>query len=197
MRAVPLDLLVAEYLGLVRLDADPELEPVRGLVRARPGRDHGRQARRQLGVEHGRRDPDPLLTPALPDLVEARAVEELAEDVRDVLGDDPRAVVLDRDPEGLGTGPTDLDLDVGEDLGLLAGVERVVDGLLDRGDHPADGRVEAEQVLVLLEELRDRDRTLLPRELLSERQARPPPFLPPAPRPLRARASPGDRSRGP
>ena len=71
--------------------------------------------------------------------VELRAVEQLAEDRRDLLLDDARAVVADRDAEprllaGRGGRPCSHDLDVtdvGQDAGLLAGVERVVHRLLD------------------------------------------------------------------
>ena len=50
---------------------------------------------------------------------------------------------------------------LGQDAGFLAGVERVVDGFLDGGEQRLRGVVEAEQVAVLGEELRDRDLALL------------------------------------
>jgi hypothetical protein len=43
-----------------------------------------------------------------------------------------RAVVLDRHAEAVLALGRDLDRDLGQDPGLLAGVERVVDGFLDR-----------------------------------------------------------------
>ena len=49
------------------------------------------------------------------------------------------------------------DDDVGQDAGLLAGVERVVDGLLDGGQQGLARVVEAQQVAVLGEELADGD----------------------------------------
>ena len=51
----------------------------------------------------------------------------------------------------------DVDPDLGQDAGLFAGVERVVDGFLDRGQQGLARIVEAEQVAVLGEELADRD----------------------------------------
>jgi hypothetical protein len=170
MGPVPLHLLPGDHLGLVGLDPDRELEPGGGILRVRPGDDEGRNPRGELGVEDRRRDPDPLLPPALLDLVEPGAVEELPEDEGDLGGDDPRAVVLNGHPEDLVGDPLHLDEDVGEDLGLLAGVEGVVHRLLHRGDDPPRGGIEAEEVLVLLEELGDADGPLLLREVLSEGQ---------------------------
>ena len=62
---------------------------------------------------------------------------------------------------GLEREVVDLDRQLGEDAGLLAGVERVVDGFLDRGEQGLRRVVEAEQVAVLGEELGDRDLALL------------------------------------
>jgi hypothetical protein len=55
----------------------------------------------------------------------------------------------------------DRDPDFGEDPRLLAGVQRVVDGFLYRGQQGLARVVEAEQVAVLREELADRDLLLL------------------------------------
>jgi hypothetical protein len=80
-------------------------------------------------------------------------------------GDDAGAVVLDCDAEaGLGE-LADLDADVRQDAGLLGRVERIVDALLHRRQDRLRGIVEAEQVSVLGEELRDGDVALLLREL--------------------------------
>ena len=104
--------------------------------------------------------------------VELRAVEQLTEYLRHLLLDDPGAVVLDDHHEaalalrelrasGLQSEVVDLDRELGEDARLLARVERVVDGFLDRGEEGLRGVVEAEEVAVLDEELGDRDLALL------------------------------------
>jgi hypothetical protein len=116
------------------------------------------------------REGTPVLPPALLDLVKPGAVEELPEDEGHLGGDDPRAVVLHGHPEDLLRDPLYLDEDVREYHGLLAGVEGIVHRLLHRGDDPPGGGVEAQEVLVLLEELGDADGPLLPGELLSEAQ---------------------------
>src|SRR5262249_46954511 len=59
-----------------------------------------------------------------------------------------------------------------EDAALLAGVERVVHRLLDRGEQRLGRTVETEQVAVLGEELGDRDLALLGGHLLRRRSAR-------------------------
>ena len=102
--------------------------------------------------------------------VELGAVEQLAEDLRNLGLDDSRAVVLDHHQEaplalgqlgitlaGFEREVVDLDRQLGKDAGLLAGVEGVVHGFLDRGEQRLGGIVEAQQVAVLREELGDRD----------------------------------------
>ncbi len=154
-------------LGLVVLGVDDELV-VAGLARVRrPGGDLRRRAAGELGVEDGRGDADALLAAGLLALVEPRAVQQLPEDLRDLLLRDARAVVLD-DERVVVAGLPDLDVDVGQDAGLLGGVERVVDGLLDGRDERPGLRVEPEHVLVLLEELGDGDRPLARGELVGD-----------------------------
>jgi len=92
--------------------------------------------------------------------VELRAVEELAEDLRDLRLDDAGAVVLDRDAEAVLGEELDLDTDRREDPGLLARVQRVVDRLLDGGQECLLGIVEPQQVAVLGEELGNGDLAL-------------------------------------
>ena len=58
-------------------------------------------------------------------------------------------------------GRFDVDPDLRQDAGLFAGVERVVDRFLDRGEQRLARVVEAQQVAVLGEELADRDVALL------------------------------------
>jgi hypothetical protein len=94
--------------------------------------------------------------------------------VLDLTPDDARAVVDDGDAVlgGLGRGGSlwlevlNDDRDVRKDPGFLAGVEGVVDGLLDRGEQRLSRVVEAEEVAVLGEELGDGDVPLLGRHRL-------------------------------
>ena len=114
-----------------------------------------------------------MLPAALPQAVELRAVEQLAEDQRDLLLDDAGAVVLDADLEAVGAGLLDVDPDLGQDAGLFAGVERVVDRFLHRGEQRLARIVEAQQVAVLGEELAHRDVALLRRHALGRGAAAP------------------------
>ena len=119
--------------------------------------DHDRFAGGELTVHARGADPDALLAAALAQPVELGSVEQLAEDAWDLALDDARAVVGDDDAVPVLGHLSDLDLEIGQDPGLLAGVERVVDRLLDRGQQRLGGAVEAQQVPVLGEELADRD----------------------------------------
>src|SRR6185369_2815482 len=111
-----------------------ELELVR--LRLLPGArdDADGLAGRQQAVHARRGDADALLAAALAELVELAAVEKLPEDPGDLLADDAGAVVLDAHAEAVVdvlADWEDLDRDLGQDPGLLAGVERVVDRFLD------------------------------------------------------------------
>ncbi len=99
--------------------------------------------------------------------MEARAVEELPEHFGHLLFRDARPVVLD-DEAVVVARLGDFHVDVGLDARLLRGVERVVHRLLDGGDQPAGSAVEAQHVLVLLEELGDGDLPLALRQLLCD-----------------------------
>ena len=88
-----------------------------------------------LRVEHRCRYPDTLLAPGLADLVKPRAVEEFAKDIRHLHRDDTGTVVFDNNPENIVPGFFDADVNIGKHLRLLAGIERVIHGFLDRGDN--------------------------------------------------------------
>jgi len=70
-----------------------------------------------------------------------------------LLLDDARAVVKHGDAKAFGVGLLDGDFEVREDAALLASVEAVVDGLLDRGEKRFPLVIESEQVAVLGEKL--------------------------------------------
>ena len=143
-------------------------------------RDADRLAGGELPVHRRRGDADALLAARLLQPVELRAVEQLAEDLRHLRLDDARGRCPAR-PRRSGPRPSSARrpasrprgarswtsiVQLGQDAGLLAGVERVVDGFLDRGEERLRGVVEAEQVAVLDEELGDRDLALLLRQRL-------------------------------
>ena len=153
--------LAVENLRLVPLGVDLDFEVVGRLLLADLRDDLHRLAGRQHAVHAGRADADALLPAALPQAVELRAVEQLAEDQRDLLFDDAGAVVLHADFEAVGAGRLDVDPNLGQDAGLFAGVERVVDRFLDRRQQRLPRIVEAQQVAVLGEELADGDIALL------------------------------------
>src|SRR6266446_6257807 len=138
------------------------------LARLRTGIDSVWSRRR---LHAGRRDADPLLAATHAQPVELRTVEELGEDRRNLLADDAGAVVADGHPEArrlaggrrrgaVARRDLEPDDDIGQDARFLGRVERVVDGFLDAGEERLSRIVEAEQVAVLGEELRDRDRPL-------------------------------------
>ena len=111
----------------------------------------------ELAVHHHTRDADALLTAGLADGVEARTEEQLSEHLGDAVAGDAGAVVLDLqfDDVALRIGLADADFDVRQNARFLARVEGVVHGLLDGRDEGAVEAVKAEEVLVLLKELRD------------------------------------------
>ena len=96
---LPVDLLVLEDPRLVLLGVDLDFEVVGGAARAGARDDLHRLAGGEQAVHAGRGDADALLAAAHAQAVELRAVEQLAEDQRDLLADDAGAVVDDRDPE--------------------------------------------------------------------------------------------------
>ena len=89
--------------------------------------------------------------------MEFRAVEQLAEDQRDLLFENARAVVLHADFEAVRAGGLDMDPNLGQDAGLFASVERIVDRFLDGGEQGFARVVEAEQMPVLGKKLADAD----------------------------------------
>ena len=108
-------------------------------------------------MHSGGADADALLAAAHPHAVELRAVEQLAEDQRDLLFDDARPVVLHADLVAVLADALDVDPDFGQDAGLFAGVQGVVDGLLDGGQQGLARVVETQQVPILGEKLADGD----------------------------------------
>src|SRR5262245_50615865 len=144
------------------------------LALADPARDPDRLAGRDLPVHGCRGDPDALLAAGLLEAMELRTVQELPEDLRHLGLDDARPIVLDHHEEAtfalgqlgvplhrLEAEVAYLDVQLRQDAGLLAGVEGVVHRFLDRSEQGRGGVVEAGQVPVLREELRDGDLALL------------------------------------
>ena len=155
---------IADDVGAVLRGVHFEDHLVRDLARAGLGEDAHRLAGGDQAVHAGSGDADALLASAHLEAVELRAVEQAPEDVLDLLADDARAVVLHDDDVAvfgdLGL-VDDLDGDVGQDPGFLAGVEGVIDGFLDGRQQGLARVIEAEEVAVLGEELGDGDVTLL------------------------------------
>ena len=83
--------------------------------------------------------------------------KQLAENQRDLLFEDARPVVLHADPEAVLRGRLDVDPHFREDARLFAGVQGVVDRLLDGGQQGLPRIVETEKMAVLGKELADRD----------------------------------------
>src|SRR3990167_9413235 len=118
-----------------------------------------RLANGELPIHARSRDPHPLLAARLAQLVEFRAIEELAEDAGDLVLDNARTVVLHHDTR-LPVALAHLHADLGKYPCFLASIERVVHRLFDGGHQRLGRRVEPEQVTVLEKELRNGDFTL-------------------------------------
>ncbi len=121
------------------------------------GDDHGLVS---LGVDLDLELVDSLLAARLPQGVELGAIEKLAEDAGNLRLHDAGAVVLDHDAEASLADLGDHDREIRKDSRFLAGVQRVVHGLLDGREQRLRGAVETQQVAVLGEELADRDLAL-------------------------------------
>ncbi len=156
-------------IRLVVLGIDAKLDSVGRTALSSLARDDHRFPRRELPVETGGTDSDSLLPARLLEPVKLRSVEELREDLRHLRLDDARTVVLDNHAEapcgrrtrGLsgncGRHLPNLDENVGQDSRLLTRIERVVDGLLDRGEERLGRIVETQEMPILRKELADRD----------------------------------------
>ena len=117
--------------------------------------DDDRLAGGHQSIHASRGNADSLLPSTHLQSMELGAVQQLAEDVLNLLSNNPGSVVSDRDPEaGLGE-LKNFDIDVREDASLLTGIESIVNGFLDSGQHRLSGIVESQQVTILREEFTD------------------------------------------
>ncbi len=130
------------------------------------GDDLHRLAGRLHAVHSGRADADALLPAALPQAVKLRAVQQLAEDQRDLLLENPGAVVLNAHFEPVAAGGFDVNPNLRQNACFLAGIERVVDRFLNSRQQRLARVVEAEQVAILGEEFADADVALFGRHRL-------------------------------
>jgi hypothetical protein len=167
-RITPIGFLVHEDHRLVALEVHAQLVVVRRLGFERAAGDLDGFGRRDLAVHAGRRDPDALLAAAHPQAVELGAVQEFPEDAGDLgLHDSGPIVAHRKDIMVLCVLHfPDFDPDSRQDAGFLAGVQRIVDGFLDRRQERFAGIVEPQHVPVLGEEVRDRNFLLLFRHRL-------------------------------
>ena len=152
--AVPRRASLSVDIGLVPDRIDRNMKFGGELVSLDAAEDMERLGEGELRIHARSRNSHALLAARLAQFVEFRPVEELAEYARDLGLEDPRPVVLDHDP-ALAVALAHLHSDFRQDRRLLAGIERIVDGLLDRHDQGLGGRIEAEQMPVLEKELRD------------------------------------------
>ncbi len=120
-------------LRMVPLGVDLQLKIVSRFADGDFGDDLHRLAGREHAIHASGRDADPLLAAAHAEAMELAAVEELAEDQRDLLLDDARPVVLHADFEAVIAVGFDSDPDFGHDARFFASVEAVVYRFFDRG----------------------------------------------------------------
>ena len=115
-----------------------------------------RFADRELAIHPGCGDPHSLLATRLTELVKFRTVQQLSEYSRDLALDNPRAVILDRDPRPLKT-TAHLDDDLRQQPCFLASIEGVIYRFFDGSDQRFGWGVEPKQVAILQEEFRNGD----------------------------------------
>jgi hypothetical protein len=104
--------------------------------------------------------------------MEFAAIEQLSKDQRNLLFDDPRAVVLDCDAKTAWLRLVDPHPDLRNDARFLAGIQRVIDRFFDGRQKSFAWVIEPEKVFVFRKKLADRDITLLGRHRLGGRAAR-------------------------
>jgi len=97
--------------------------------------------------------------------VKSGAVEQLAENLADLRFHDAGTVVLDGNAIACSVDLPDLHADLRKDPSLFTGIEGVVDTFLDGREQRLAGRIEAEQMSILEEELGDGDFPLASGEL--------------------------------
>ena len=144
-----------EDVGLVRLRVHPDFVIVNRLLPGSFRRHFDGLSGRQLAVHSGGGDADALLTATHSETVKLRAVQQFAEDQRNLLFDDARSVVLDADLVPILAGLFDMHPDFRQDTGLFAGIDGIIDGFFDCGEEGFAWVIESEQMPVLLEELTD------------------------------------------
>ena len=149
--------LAVEDFRAVALGVDLQLVVVRVGAFGDFRHDLHRLAGRQQAIHAGGADSDALLAAAHPHAVELRTVKELAENQGNLLPEDARAVVLHADLEAVVADAFDMYPDLRENASLFAGVEGVVDGLLDGRQQGFARIVEPQQMAILGKELADRD----------------------------------------
>src|SRR5207247_10094555 len=143
-RGLPGDLLLLQNQPLVLLGVDLDLEVLSGRPRTGAGGDLHGLAGGELPVHAGRRDAHPLLSSAHAQPVDVGPIQELREYSWNLLADDAGAVFGDRTPDAVRLAQRrrrasisdglHLDDHFGEDPGFLAGVKRVIAGLVDTGE---------------------------------------------------------------
>jgi hypothetical protein len=183
--AMPLDIRAAGIVGrdvhalafavedfrVVFLGVDLDFVVVGRLAERDFRDDFHRLAGRQHPVHARRADADPLLAATHPQAVELGSVQQLAEDQRDLLLDDPGAVVLDTELKAVFPRLFDVDPDLGKNPALFASVQRIIHGFFDGGQQGFARVVETQQVPVLGEKLADRDIALFRRHSFGGRTA--------------------------
>src|SRR5258705_2754648 len=166
----PVDLLLFEDPRLVFLGIDLHFEVMRRRARAGARDNLHRLAGGQLRVHAGGRYADALLAAAHAQPVKFRSIEQLREDPWDLLAHDAGAVVDHGEAEAVRLARRwraapigrylNLDDDFRQDSRLLAGIQRIVDGLFHAGEERLARIVEAQQMAVLGKKLRDRNLAL-------------------------------------
>jgi hypothetical protein len=84
-----------------------------------------------------------------------RAIEQFAEDERNLFFDDAGTVILHTDFVFIFADGFDMHPDFGQDTAFFAGIVGVIDGFFDGGEQCFSWVIEAEQMPVLSEKLAD------------------------------------------
>ena len=157
---LPVDLEVPLDHRLVAKGIDDQFVAVGRFAPAGAALDDDRFAGGELAIHARGTDANALLASTLTQAVEFRPIQQLAKYLRDLGPDDAWTIVRHLDPVSILGQGLDRDFEIGQDSGLLTGIQRVVDRFLDRSQQRFARTVEAKEVSVLGEELTDRDVTL-------------------------------------
>jgi len=165
MCPVPIKFLLSDDLRFIHLRPYHQVKQVGGVVCTGPRDDTCGNAGCQLSEEDCCGYSDTLLSPALAYLVKPGSIKEFSENIRDIVRDNTRSVILDCYSECLPCEFCDGYPDIRKYFSFFACVQGVVNRLFDGGDDAAGWRIKSQQMLIFFKEFCNTDTLLLFRQL--------------------------------